>query len=43
LERLQRLAKYKNIGYDLNRDVYRKIENPKSFEYDQYFDGFEEH
>ena len=43
LDRLKRLAKYKSDGQDINNDLSRKINNPKSFKYDQYFDGFGEY
>ena len=42
LERLKRLAKYKIHGMDLNSTNLNKIQNPQSFEYDSYFDGFKE-
>lgn len=42
LDRLQRIDKYKANSFDVNKDQVRKLQNPKSFDYDQYFDGFTE-
>ena len=42
LDRLQVLDKYKNLNHDLNKDEYRRVANPKSFDYSQNFDGFDE-
>ena len=40
LDRLSVLQKYTTLNHDINKDDYRRVSNPKSFEYDHYFDGF---
>ncbi len=40
LDRLNVLNKYKNLNHDLNQDEFRKVQNPDSFKYDSYFDGY---
>lgn len=42
LERLEGVEKYHKDINDLNNDYSRKMENPESYDYEQYFDGFNE-
>lgn len=42
LNRIQSQLKYQDKSIDLNNDQQRRILNPDSFKYDNYFDGFDE-
>lgn len=42
LERLESVEKYHKDNSDLNNDHFRKMENPESYDYEKYFDGFSE-
>lgn len=42
LDSLENIEKYHKDNNDLNNDHLRKMENPDSFNYEDYFDGFDE-
>lgn len=41
IDRLRKVQKYEIIKDDLNNNNFRQVTNPKSFKYDEYYDGID--
>lgn len=40
--RLWNIQKYERMSEELNNNHFRFLENPESFQYDKFYDGFDE-